>query len=108
MITNSKILHTGNAEDKLIPTRVEGLIGVRIVQVDCGSDDAHTLALDDSGKVWSWGDGDYGKLGRSGGDNSRVPKPITTWGPNPVEVIKVMCGNQISMALTKDGKVYSW
>ncbi|XP_019851476.1 PREDICTED: E3 ubiquitin-protein ligase HERC2-like [Amphimedon queenslandica] len=97
----------GNAEDKLIPTIVEGLNGVKIVQVDCGSGDAHTLALDDTGQVWSWGDGDYGKLGRPGSDQNKVPKPISGIGSTS-PVVKIICGNQISMALTKDGKLYSW
>ena len=34
------------------------------INVACGSGDAHTLAVSSDGKVWSWGDGDYGKLGR--------------------------------------------
>ena len=97
----------GNAEDKHIPTIVEGLSGVKIVQVDCGSGDAHTLALDETGQVWSWGDGDYGKLGRPGSDQNKVPKPITGIGSTS-PVVKIICGNQISMALTKDGKLYSW
>lgn len=34
-----------------------------MVDVACGSGDAQTLAVTDSGLVFSWGDGDYGKLG---------------------------------------------
>lgn len=97
----------GNAEDKHIPTKVEGLSGINIVQVDCGSGDAHTLALDDEGQVWSWGDGDYGKLGRSGSDQNKIPKPISGMG-SASPVTHVICGNQISLALTKDGKLYTW
>lgn len=39
--------------------------GQHIVDVACGSGDAQTLAVTDSGLVFSWGDGDYGKLGQS-------------------------------------------
>lgn len=41
-------------------------IGYRVVDVACGSGDAQTLCItdEDGGTVWSWGDGDYGKLGR--------------------------------------------
>lgn len=37
-----------------------------MIDVACGSGDAQTLCItdDDGGTVWSWGDGDYGKLGR--------------------------------------------
>lgn len=43
--------------------QVEALSGQRVIQVACGSRDAQTLALTDQGKVYSWGDGDFGKLG---------------------------------------------
>ena len=36
----------------------------RVTDVACGSGDAQTLSVTSDDKVWSWGDGDYGKLGR--------------------------------------------
>ena len=41
------------------------LSGKRVVQVACGSRDAQTLALTEEGCVYSWGDGDFGKLGKT-------------------------------------------
>ena len=57
-----------------------------------------------SGTVWSWGDGDFGKLGRGGSEGSKVPKMIPNFG----DVLKIRCGRQFSVALTRDGKVFSW
>ena len=34
-----------------------------MTDVACGSGDAQTLCITDNDCVWSWGDGDYGKLG---------------------------------------------
>ena len=34
-----------------------------MTDVACGSGDAQTLCITDDDSVWSWGDGDYGKLG---------------------------------------------
>ncbi|RZF37934.1 hypothetical protein LSTR_LSTR005434, partial [Laodelphax striatellus] len=96
----------GNSEDFYIPTRVTGLVDHHIVDVACGSGDAQTLALTDSGLVFSWGDGDYGKLGRGGSDGSKNPKVIDCF--HGVEIIKVYCGGQCSFALTSNGEVYSW
>ena len=104
-------ISSGTSEDHAIPKLVEGLRGIHIVQVECGSEDAHTLALDDAGKVWSWGDGEYGKLGRGGADSCKVPKLVTDWGSagsTPVHIVKIFCGSQVSLALTRDGKLYSW
>ena len=79
-----------------------------MVQVSCGSGDAHTVAVDESGGVWSWGDGDYGKLGRGGSEAAKVPKPVTQWGVQGVKISKVVCGGQFTIALTRDGKIYTW
>lgn len=40
--------------------------------VACGSGDAQTLCITEDDSVWSWGDGDYGKLGRGGSDGCKV------------------------------------
>lgn len=46
-------------------------MGHHIVQVACGSRDAQTLALSAEGLVFSWGDGDFGKLGRGGSEGTK-------------------------------------
>ena len=38
--------------------------------------DGHSIAVADSGEVFSWGDGDYGKLGHANSDRQRKPKQI--------------------------------
>ena len=40
----------------------------QVTSVACGSGDAQTLCVTSGGLVWSWGDGDYGKLGRGGNE----------------------------------------
>lgn len=56
--------------------KVEALQGHRVVDIACGSGDAQTLCLTDDDAVWSWGDGDYGKLGRGGSDGCKVPMKV--------------------------------
>lgn len=43
------LLLLGNTDDKTTPTLVQKLEGHMIVDVACGSYDAHTLALEDNG-----------------------------------------------------------
>lgn len=43
-----------------------------MIDVACGSGDAQTLCITQDDNVWSWGDGDYGKLGRGGADGCSV------------------------------------
>lgn len=52
--------------------QVEALLGYQVIDVACGSGDAQTLCITADDNVWSWGDGDYGKLGRGGADGCSV------------------------------------
>ncbi len=57
-----------------------------------------------TGMVWSWGDSDFGKLGTGSTECCKVPKTI----PTLKDVVRVKCGVQFSVALTKSGEVYTW
>ena len=66
------------------------MYGQVVVQVSCGSRDAQTLCLTKEGLVYSWGDGDFGKLGRGGSDGCSVPKVVDKLtGQNVVRVGKL-------------------
>lgn len=86
--------------------QVMALVGQRVIQVACGSRDAQTLALTDEGLVYSWGDGDFGKLGRGGSEGCNVPHPVERLTGQGV--IQIECGAQFSLALTKQGQVWTW
>ncbi|XP_039436955.1 probable E3 ubiquitin-protein ligase HERC2 isoform X1 [Culex pipiens pallens] len=96
----------GDSEDQLQPKLVEALLGYRAIDIACGSGDAQTLCITDDDNVWSWGDGDYGKLGRGGSDGCKIPMKIESLAG--LGVIKVECGSQFSVALTRSGSVYTW
>ena len=56
------------------PVVVSNLKGIKIIDIACGgcplTGDSFSLALTDSGVVYSWGDGDFGKLGRGGSEGN--------------------------------------
>lgn len=64
------------------------------------------MAITDDDCVWSWGDGDYGKLGRGGSDGCQ--KPLRIESLIGMGVCQVECGSQFSIALTKNGDIYTW
>lgn len=96
----------GTADDCLIPTMISSLSDEHVTQVACGFFYAHTLCVTSQGKVYSWGDGDYGKLGRGGSDGSKLPRVVEKL--QNTKIRKVYCGPQCSIALSEDGKVFTW
>lgn len=60
---------------KPIPVFVSDQIIIRTVSSSKGSD-GHSLAISDCGRVYSWGDGDYGKLGHGNRTTTKTPKLI--------------------------------
>lgn len=52
-----------------------------------------------SGLLFSWGDGDFGKLGRGGSEGCSIPHQVERL--NGVGVVQIECGAQFSLALTK-------
>ena len=96
----------GDSDDQLKPRLVEALLGYRVVDVACGSGDAQTLCITEDDNVWSWGDGDYGKLGRGGSDGCKVPMKVESLAG--LGAVKVECGSQFSVCLTRSGSVFTW
>ena len=96
----------GDNTTQLRPKMVRALAGHRVVQVACGSRDAQTLALTDEGLVFSWGDGDFGKLGRGGSEGTSLPANVEKL--NGVGIVQIECGAQFSLALSRSGGVWTW
>ena len=71
--------------------------------MSCGSRDAQTLCLTEDGMAYSWGDGDFGKLGRGGSEGCALPMNIDRL--NGLGVCHIECGAQFSLALTNAGQV---
>lgn len=61
-------------QNRMLSLLCAGFI-VTQVSTSVGSD-GHSLALTESGEVFSWGDGDYGKLGHGNCYRQKRPKQI--------------------------------
>ncbi|XP_019343662.1 probable E3 ubiquitin-protein ligase HERC6 isoform X5 [Alligator mississippiensis] len=87
------------------PEQVQALEAQIITRVSCGKE--HSLAVSNEGKVFSWGAGSEGQLGTGEfEEQSFIPKKID--GLSNHRVLQVTCGHYHSLALTQDGRVFSW
>ena len=69
----------------------------------------HTLALTADGKVWGWGSNSNGQLGDgTSGNNRTTPVQVIFAGPVPPTIVKISAGYYHSMALSTDGRVWTW
>ncbi|XP_061418169.1 serine/threonine-protein kinase Nek8 isoform X1 [Lethenteron reissneri] len=68
------------------PQPVDGLGGVKVVQVTCG--DAFTVAVAEGGQVFTWGKAARGRLGRTDGE-ACSPRPVQLQETFPYAVTSV-------------------
>ncbi|RLN86543.1 hypothetical protein BBJ28_00001485 [Nothophytophthora sp. Chile5] len=85
----------GDKVNKTVPTRIESLVDKLVVQITCGW--SHTVALTDTGEVFTWGNGDHGKLGHN--DTTKVTLPKLVDVLEGKRVISVASYNEHTVAL---------
>ncbi|GAA5886774.1 hypothetical protein JCM16303_003309 [Sporobolomyces ruberrimus] len=101
--------------EEFIETGKEGWQG-GVGELVCGG--MHTLAIDQNGKVWSWGINDNAALGRQTSkpdieaeelESNLYPVEGLT-GPNEEEfkAVRVAAGDSVSLAVSREGEVKAW
>jgi alpha-tubulin suppressor-like RCC1 family protein len=88
----------GTTTMRKTPVPVQGTSGVFIAVAQGGD---HTLALTNTGVVWSWGLNGFGELGRTGGPD---PAPIS----GLPGIVKIATYGSVSMALDSTGHIWTW
>jgi len=107
--SSSGALGHGNSDDCPYPTQVKWFDendpeNPGIVQIAAGK--GHILALDGDGQVWSWGKGDYGRLGNGGSQSQVSPQPVELFEEIPC--MFVAAGEHFSGAISDEGKIWMW
>ncbi|KAG2572219.1 ultraviolet-B receptor UVR8-like [Panicum virgatum] len=95
----------GDAEDRLVPTVLSGFDAPGIASVICGAD--HTTAYSEEElQVYSWGWGDFGRLGHGNSTDVFTPQPVKAL--QGLKIKQIACGDSHCLAVTMAGEVQSW
>ncbi|XP_078172079.1 regulator of chromosome condensation (RCC1) family protein [Carex rostrata] len=95
----------GDAEDRTQPTIITTLDSPSIISLICGAD--HTTAYSESElQVYSWGWGDFGRLGHGNSSDVFTPQPVKAL--QGLKIKQIACGDSHCLAVTIDGEVQSW
>uniref|UniRef100_A0ACD5UPU0 Uncharacterized protein n=1 Tax=Avena sativa TaxID=4498 RepID=A0ACD5UPU0_AVESA len=95
----------GDAEDRLVPTVISGFDAPGITSVICGAD--HTTAYsEEEQQVYSWGWGDFGRLGHGNSSDVFTPQPVKAL--QGIQIKQLACGDSHCLAVTMAGEVQSW
>eukprot|EP01114_Cavostelium_apophysatum_P015328 TRINITY_DN4148_c0_g2_i2.p1 TRINITY_DN4148_c0_g2~~TRINITY_DN4148_c0_g2_i2.p1 ORF type:complete len:779 (+),score=239.68 TRINITY_DN4148_c0_g2_i2:397-2733(+) len=114
----------GELSDELLPRRIEELSkrGIKVKQIECGS--FHTVALSNSGELYSWGHGEYGQhggsknhqdwnVGENDGKNNNerhhfhsIPRLLQGFEEKSIDTFS--CGHLHTVAVTTDREVFTW
>ncbi|KAL7192723.1 hypothetical protein ACSBR2_024524 [Camellia fascicularis] len=109
------VLGHGNLLSISRPKEIESLKGLRVKSIACGP--WHTAAIVEimvdrfkfnngpGGKLFTWGDGDKGRLGHADQERKLLPTCVAQLVDH--DFIQVDCGRMLTIALTNMGKVYT-
>ena len=72
-------LGLGSSDNSTSLKLLRSLQAIRIEKVAASIGSyGHALAIDSQGQLWSWGDGDHGKLGHGNTEQQKYPKIVST------------------------------
>ncbi|MBQ3141083.1 MAG: ABC transporter permease subunit [Clostridia bacterium] len=89
----------------VIPQEVQD---ANIVMAAAGTD--HCVAIGDDGKIYCWGENDVAQYGRDGRMLGEYPQPMELINGkiNVSNVAQLLCGDQTTALLMKDGTMHVW
>lgn len=94
----------GNEDDILVPTEIQMLSNMRVSQVSAG--ESHCAAITQTGKVYVWGNGSFGRLGT--GFELQENAPILIADLMNKNIVRLSCGAFHTFVLNKSGHLFAF
>ena len=105
-------LGNGTNTDSRIPVQVVDSLGTGLLEGSIGivAGYQHTISLEDTGTIWTWGKNEYGQLGNGSDTNSTIPvRVLDSDGESSLSGIAEISGGwDHTIALRDDGTVWTW
>jgi len=86
-----------------VPVQIPALEGESIIQLECGTQ--FSVALSKNGRVYTWGRGEYFRLGTD--SSAPIYQPHRLLSLTKVKVVQISVGGLHCIALTDSGEVSS-
>lgn len=98
------VLGLGTTQSCNLPKEISSIDSIVIVDIQSGWD--HCLALDNVGRVLSWGSGSNGKLGHNCDENYSMPCVINSL--ENIKIVAISTGCEHSACIDEKGNLYTW
>ncbi|XP_065086376.1 probable E3 ubiquitin-protein ligase HERC4 isoform X2 [Ochlerotatus camptorhynchus] len=105
---SNSIGQLGHDTDQLnynIPRTIKTIAAKTVVQIASGL--FHSLALTNSGELFSWGANGYGQLGL-GTTSEKIVTPTLVKSLAGIPIAFIACGGNHSFAVSKSGAIFGW
>ena len=85
-----------------VATVIKVLQGKQVIHIACGG--SYSAAITNSGELYTWGRGNYGRLGHGNSEDQNVPMYVTALKGERVVDVACGSGDAQSLAVTDSGK----
>ena len=103
---DGRLGYATGASKQVVPKRIDALKGVSVIQASAAN--KHSAVISQTGMICTWGSNVHGQLGYGTSDSGSNPGPRCVEGLKHKFVTQVSLAKRHSLALTKEGDVYSW
>lgn len=99
-------LGLGDNSSRECPSKIYALADKIVTGIFCGS--SYSAAITSSGQLYTWGRGNFGRLGHNSSDDKFIPTLVEALKGHKVVDVALGSGDSHSLCVTDTGLVFAW